>query len=466
MDRRQALITEFWKRGRLKYRLWNDIQKKIEAKYQDVQARKVGFMFVNCTRGGGKTDWGVTKALECIRDPKLKRPQAFMATAFGSDLTTIIHPTFERVMEDKPRQLGIDHIPSKRMYIDRTTGGMVHYRGLDLKTNSLRGNYADVVIIEESQNVKSLAYLWNYVIKQLFRHRPNPICIFIGTPPETPDHAWVQMMELAKLPENDCYVEATIDEHNMMSDEEKKFLMKDLTEDAIAREFYCKVVIDKSRAIIPEWDERFCVNTEPDEFRRFYYQYVAMDLGVKNDFTAGLLFYYDFLRRTVVVEDEFEMRGPTMTTDQLAELIAKKKLERWPDNQKTYRQIADNNNPLLVNDLNLKYGMPFMTTDKSKLVYMVNKVRVMFRQNRIEINPRCLKLLGSLRVAIWNERRTEFERSEIFGHFDWLAALIYGVRNVDEISNPIPEFHGINLASPNTIIIPSPKRQILKRFGE
>jgi hypothetical protein len=446
MDR-QGLITECWKRGRLRYKLWNAIQRKIEAKFQDCLARRTGILFVNCTRGGGKTNWGVTKTLEYLRHPRIKRPQVFLATAYAEDLRTILIPTFESVMEDKPYQIPIEHIPSKRMYVDHVTKGLAHYRGLDLKRNSLRGNYADLVIIEECQNVRNLAYQWNYVVKQLFRHRPFPMAVFIGTPPETPDHDWVEIMEIAKL--NDAYVEATLDEHDMMSAEEKAFMLKDLRPDAIQREYYCRLVIDKTRAIVPEWTDKLAHEVLRDEFFQFYDVYEGMDLGVA-DQTVNLFGYYDFRNARAVIEDELVMSGPEMTTKLLSDAIKAKDADLWkcvgrdgkPIVKTPYLRIADNNNLLLLNDLSTMYGLPYAAVEKDELHAMVNKVREWIAAGRIIVHPRCKMLLGCLRTGIWDERRKQFSRSNVFGHYDALAALVYLIRVIDESRNPIPVGYG------------------------
>jgi len=463
VGRREQLIAEFWRRGDLQYKLWNNVQRKIKLKLQDCLDRKTGMLFVNAARGTGKTTLACNTSLEVIRSLTIKKPQVFFATAFAEDLRSIITPTFERLMEDKPPQIKITHVPSKKMYLDHGTGGLMHYRGLDLKRNSLRGNYADFVVLEECQNIKSLGYQWNYVIKQLFRHRPNPLCMFIGTPPETPDHDWVELMELARL--SDSYIELTIDEHDMLSEEEKAFLMKDIRPDAIQREFYCKLVVDSTRAIVPEWRDEFVQEIEHDRFRPFYHNYNALDMGVKRDYTAGLIGYYDFLRAAIVIEHEYEIMGPEMTTKLLAKLIKDKEKEAVPD-WRFHKRVADNNWPLMVQDLNIDYDLPFISTDKAALRTMVNKVRIWADAGRILIHPRCKKLLGCLRTGIWNEQRNEFGTSFVYGHYDWLAALVYLVRNIDEGINPIPPYFGINLASPNTVIIPGHKKGIVKRFGE
>lgn len=445
MERRQQIIAEYWRRGRLQYKLWNQIQRKIEARFQDCLRRRTGILFINCTRGGGKTNWGVTKACEYLRNQGIKRPQVFLATAYAEDLRTIITPTFDQVMEDKPPAIRIEHIPSKKMYLDHQTGGMVHYRGLDLKRNSLRGNYADLVIIEECQNVRNLAYQWNYVVKQLFRHRPFPMAVFIGTPPESPDHDWVEIMDIAKDPKNDAYVEATIDEHDRMGPQEKAFMLKDLKPDAIQREYYCKVVIDKTRAIVPEWTDDLITEWPRDEFFPYYQHYTFMDLGVV-DQTVGLIAWYDFRNATLVIEDEYMMQGPEMTTDLLAAQIRESET-RNRGTTPTYLRISDNDNLLLLNDLAAKYALPFAQVRKTTLEAMVNEVRIWVRNGRIRIHPRCRLLIGCLRTGIWNEKREAFHRSDVYGHYDALAALIYGVRMLNTTVNPIPATHGMPLSN-------------------
>jgi hypothetical protein len=240
---------------------------------------------------------------------------------------------------------------------------------------------------------------------------------------------------------------------------------------SMKRELYCERIIDESLAIIPEWKEEYCKDSRPDEFRQFYHNYTFMDLGVKRDFTAGLLAHYDFQRARLVIEDEFGMKGPDMTTLKLANLIKEKEKERFCfpplfPTPKLFRRVADNDNLLLVQDLTAMYKLPMLATDKSALVSMVNRVRIWMNAGRIEIHPRCKNLLGCLRTGIWDEPRKKFDHSPVFGHFDWLSALIYGVRNVDTVTNPIPNTYGFNLALPGVIVIPEKKKTILKSFGE
>ena len=75
---------------------------------------------------------------------------------------------------------------------------------------------------------------------------------------------------------------------------------------------------------------------------------------------------------------------------------------------------------------------------------MVNSARLKFQSERIKIDPDCTYLVDCLKYGLWNEKRTEFLRSDSLGHLDALASLIYGVRIVDQSTNPIPVRHDPN----------------------
>lgn len=430
---RQAL----WRRG---YLPWKDhaAQKLIEAAFQ---ARRGTLFVANCSRRIGKTHWDAKKAIEYALDPDIKRPRIKVASAFLNDLEEFTIPAFMDRLEDCPPDVRPQWLSTKKKWKFWKTGGEIKLIGLDKNPNGLRGNYADLVVFEEAGLVNRLDYLYSSVCVPMTAYRPKPAVVMTFTPPETPDHPVKSFSEKAKIER--AYIELDIDQNPLLTQEDKARLLAEcLTETERLREYYCKFVVDASRAIIPEWREAFIVDTPRDEFFPLYHKYEGMDLGVV-DFTAALFAYYDFRRRTLVVEDEIGMRGPEMTTKILNAVLREKEKELWNyKDAKVYRRIADNNNLLLLNDLNRVYGMAFHATTKDSLEAMVNEVRIWFNEGRIEVNPRCTHLIGCLNAGIWNEKRTEFERSAVFGHFDWLAALIYLVRNVDKITNPIPATYG------------------------
>jgi hypothetical protein len=208
------------------------------------------------------------------------------------------------------------------------------------------------------------------------------------------------------------------------------------------REYLCQFVVDESLAIIPEWKDEFIQESVRDEYFGYYFTYEGMDLGV-TDFTAVVFGYYDFRRAKLFIEDEIVMNGPKMTTKILADALKAKDQELWKD-KKVYRRMADNNNPLLLQDLASMHGISFAPTSKDDLDAMVNELRLFVGAGKVIVNPKCKHLLGCLKFGIWQENRRQFARSASFGHFDGLAALIYLVRNLDVNTNPIPPLHKIS----------------------
>jgi hypothetical protein len=167
-----------------------------------------------------------------------------------------------------------------------------------------------------------------------------------------------------------------------------------------------------------------------------------MDLGVVDDKTALLLGYYDFKQAKLIVENEFTIKGPALTTEILKAALLDKEKETFKD-LKPYRRISDNNNPMLIQDLGLIHGIHFNPTNKDELNAMVNEVRMFVAAGRLIVNPRCRELIGCLSTGIWDRQRRGFDRSKAYGHYDCLAALVYLIRNLDQNTNPIPADYGL-----------------------
>jgi len=170
-----------------------------------------------------------------------------------------------------------------------------------------------------------------------------------------------------------------------------------------------------------------------------------MDLGVKNDLTAVGLGFWDPRLKKFFLEDERHMNGPDMTTQRLYAMVKHAERDLWGWPSQAYRRISDNNNPLLLQDLSLLYGMSFMATSKDSLHAMVNAVREFIHAGALVIHPRCTMTIGALKYGLWNKKRTEFDRSKLYGHYDHLAMLMYLIRNIDTENNRIPWNYGIKL---------------------
>ncbi len=424
------LIREGWLRGRLTYKLHAG-QRKLRSK---IDAAKTQLFVGECARQFGKSYERVVASLElAFQKPKAKIKYG---TAFHTDLIEFILPTFDAVMADCPEDIRPKFRVNGSKFILHN-GSEIKLVGLDRNPNGLRGNVIDLIILDESGFITNLDYLYKSVIIPATTHRPDCRIVFISTPPSTPAHPFLDYVEKAEF--EDSYCKLTIYDNPMVDGATITRLMAESGGEKSTtwrREYLCEHIVDANLAIIPEWEEKYVQDIARDEYYRFYHRYDAMDLGVK-DHTAVIFGYYDFQRAQLIIEDEWVANGPELTTKVLLDNIQGKERDLWGELKPNLR-VSDNNNPLLLQDLSILHRLHFIPTDKGRLEEMVNTLKMMVRSGSIIVHPRCKQLIGCLKYGVWEIKRDKFAQSKVYGHFDALAALIYLVRNLDRVTNPIP----------------------------
>lgn len=430
---------ESWYRGRLGWKLHAG-QKVINQVFKEAK----GQLFVcNISRQFGKSFFAVSKALELA----LSKPKARIkfGTAFHTDLSEFILPTFDAVLADCPLKIKPVYKVQGSKWVFHN-GSEIKLVGLDKTPNSLRGNVIDMIIIDEAAFVEHLEYIYKSVIIPATLHRPNCKIIFISTPPSTPAHSFGDFIQKAEL--EGSYVKMDIYQNPMITTDDIERMAKEMggkSSTTFRRECLCELVLDEDLALVKEWDDKYVQEPPRDDYYQYYHKYVGMDLGRK-DHTALIFGFYDFKRATLIIEDELTMKGADWTTLTLKEAIIAKEKELWMVSKETpfspFRRVADNNNPHLIVDLGSLHNVHFMETNKESLEAMVNDVRLMVGSGQIVISPKCKMLLGCMRYGIWDLKRKEFSRNKVFGHFDHFAALMYLVRNLAKHTNPIPVDHG------------------------
>lgn len=435
---------EGWSRGELTWKLHGTFERPGQLKIDEAFSLSDGKLFVaDCSRQLGKSTWAAIKCIETAIQKKNARIR--YATAFLTDLEQFIIPAFDFVLEDCPEGLKPKWNGQKSEW-RFPNGSKIRLVGLDRKPNGLRGNKLDLVVLDEAGYIARLGYIYRNVLIPATTHVKDAKILMLSTQPETPDHDFTMFCDRAEA--HGAYVKATIYDNPLLS----KHQIDEIAEEcggydstAFKREYLCMRVVEEGRAIIPEFDYQKHVKLPiKDIYTNYWIRMQSLDSGVR-DMTAWLAGYYDFHRATVVIEHEFAIKGHEVTTPRIDELIREKEAQ-FPEYKNTYLKIADNNNLILIQDLGTVYNQHFAPTSKDELHAMVNKVRVWFRTNRIEIHPRCEKLIGALKAGIWDKRRKEFERSVLHGHYDLVASLVYFIRNVPETVNMVPEFFGTNLS--------------------
>jgi hypothetical protein len=99
----------------------------------------------------------------------------------------------------------------------------------------------------------------------------------------------------------------------------------------------------------------------------------------------------------------------------------------------------------VIGDLTEDFGIVVCPTAKDDAEAQLYSLRNAFRDNKIEINPRCVDLIRHVEDGKWNDRHTDWQRytdgaeAELYGHFDGVAMLMYLWRNIQWIRNVNPE---------------------------
>lgn len=433
---REELVAEAWHRGKQEKAILSPAQKQIQLVYD---AKKDPTYVVECSRQLGKTYWA------CFLADKVARAnpncQIRLATAFEVDIASIIVPNYKNVLATCPESLHPKYARGRYTY---PNGAQVLFVGLDKNPNKLRGNRILLIIIEEAGFVDSekLQYVLDSVIAGAQLREKHARTVLVSTPPEEgQDHYFCTVADQCELAGS--YIKITIDESGLPPEAIEAFVKKLGGRHTVAfrREGMCERILDRSRALCEEWDDKFVQAIEPDEFFQYYHKLTFQDLG-RVDHTALLYGYYDFKRAALVMTHESTMDGPEWTTLTLKDEVKSKEQEAFGE-FKVFRRISDNNNPHLLQDLGSIHNVHFMpVTKESSLEQMVNRVREWVKSGRVLIHPRCKMLIGCMKYGVWDKKRKEFAQSKVYGHYDHFAALMYGIIHTPVASNPIPADHG------------------------
>lgn len=453
-----AAKRELWFRGDLSFK-FHAGQHRINAAYEASYTDQ--FFFAECARQFSKTTWAVEKVFETA----LKFPgcSTRIATAYYADIKGIILPAFKYVLEDVPEELRPTFRRADGTWV-WPNGSECVLVGLDTNPEKLRGTRLRLVVIDEAAFVRSetLQYVVDSVIVPAFTHEPDARCIFISTPPkEGSDHSFCDMADAAN--ERGAYIKLTIHDNPLLTPARRKRIEDGYRARramvAFRREYLCERIVDAEKAIVPEWDpKRHVFIREPQPWDGFLHRYIFLDIGVRLDLTVALLALFDFPGQFLYIEDEVVIRAPLVTTRVIHDELLKAVRRRGEAYENPYRRVADNSHPLLINDLATEHSLPFLETDKAKLHEMVSELRDWTGADRVRAHPRCKHFIGSMKAGTWDDNRKEFSRSKTYGHFDAVAATVYGVRNTDQQTNPIPKHFGRELT--NTFVLPESERSM------
>lgn len=381
---------------------------------------------------------------------KLRVRSSFTSIRMCKELTPFLAKEHKRFKEEynniKPKEKDFaTKITKGKSYFTETydieAGNETH---LYLTADGLVTHNTSVLcIVDEAGFSNDLDYLIKSILLPTTLTTKGKI-ILASTPPREPGHEFATIAQDAE--HKGTLIKRTVYDNPRITLEDLESIIAEYPggKDDIQfkREYECVFLVSEKDAVIPEFTQEL-ENEIVREWERppFYDGYLGMDIGFK-DLTAGILAYWDFRNGVLVIEDIFSLQGSSMTTDKLASVIKETEAITWKDpatqtTREPYLRVSDNN-LILINDLYRLHGLKVLPTQKDNFEAALNNVRLWLQQKKIIINPKCKELILHLRNATWNKSRTQFSRSTTFGHFDFVAALIYLVRNVNTRRNPYP----------------------------
>lgn len=359
------------------------------------------------------------------------------------DIKNVVLTNFKQICVDCPKDLLPKYNKQEGTFTFKN-GSMIQLAAAENgHIDGIRGTKADLCIVDEAGFCSDLDYAINSVLLPTTTTTGGKL-IITSTPARSPDHDFVRIMTQAE--EEGRLIRKTIYDNPRLSEKEIEEFAKACGGKhtvQFRREYLAENIISEDDAVIPEFNQELQDKIVKEWARPTHFDaYNGMDIGGK-DFTAVLFAYYDFREAKIIIEDELVFKGKEIITDNIASSIKRKdeELYRNPmtgEVKAPYLRIADNNNLILLNDLAVKHGINFIPTAKDNKDAAINNVRLLLKDERIIINPKCKTLILHLRSAVWAKNRKEFTRSSDKGHFDLVDALIYLCRNIQFHKNPYP----------------------------
>lgn len=429
--------AELWRQGVLHWKL--DANQK--TMYESLIHSKKKIDTIVSSRQIGKSYLLCSFVIEyCLKNPntfvKMVAPQLQM-------IRTLIRPIMREILLDCPEDLE-PRIPTNTNIIKFHNGSEVQLAGSDSgNADALRGTKAHLVIVDEAAFCDDLDYLIKSILVPMTTTTKGRI-ILSSTPPKSNDHPFNRFWESAER--DGSLILRTVYDCPRLSNDEIQMLAEaagGFDSDDFKREYLCQRIISEDDRVVPEFTPELIEKIVKPWSRPPYYDaYAAMDIGVR-DLTVVLFAYYDFKNAKLIIEDELVEKGKTLLADKFGQAIKEKEQSLWVqpltnEFKSPYLRISDNNNLQFLNEISDKCGIVFLPTHKLEAEAALNSMRMMLKNEKIIINPRCKVLISHLKHAIWNKNRTSYVRSRVEGHYDAVDSLKYLCKNVNFGKNPYP----------------------------
>jgi hypothetical protein len=341
----------------------------------------------------------------------------------------------EKLMGEDPGSF-IKYIKSDRLW--RVSNSYLILGGFDSNRENKRGGEASIIVLDEegSANKERYSYVVKSILSPQLLHTKGEMW-HLGTVPEELDHPFLTQT-VASAEKHGELFKFNIYENPILDEEQIQQAIKDsggVDSEHFKREYLNLYVKSETRLVIPEFDKE--KHTRPSDHGLDPEHKIwccAVDMGGIRDLHAMVLGYYDFLNAKICIEHErvWPINTPTqhIMLDIKGLRLRKVCLEKCDE----YIDAT----PQTILDCNTLYGTSFQMPLKDDLDAAINNVRKLLSDGKLLISHRCRHLISNLEYGMWNDKRTDFLRTEKYGHNDAIMALVYFCRMVDTRTNPYP----------------------------
>jgi hypothetical protein len=385
----------------------------------------------------------------------IRRPGAVLTygTAYQKDIGEIFVPLSELLSADAPKDCkpvyrGSFREQAEGLYFPN--GSMIKLVGVDMHPNALRGRFSDGAALSEAGFMRGLENLVRAVMLPQFQRRPWAFLALESSTPDQLEHDFVRVMRPDAVARR-AYVMRTLDANTAMSAADKEKYIRQAGgrgHPICEREYFCELKQDPSRAVFPEFDRKKHVvprRASPEHA----HCYVSADPALKDLCAIGFA-YWDAPRQKLVIQRSWAERNAA--SKRVAEIIGQIERELWTGTTAWSHELkalmpqphmrvsdTDAGSLRLIYDLSNDHGISFAPTLKDGKDAQVWALRRALDDELIEIEEDSGPLADHLEAARWDDKRNDFERTPLYGHFDCADMLIYLWRLVSGLRNLNPE---------------------------
>lgn len=446
---KREITDELWRRGALSFLLHKG-QKDLYDLYHSSSIKKQVWLMA---RRFGKSHSLVILALEqCLKHPK---SIVKIASPTKDQVEKNMRPLFRDILEYEkgpcPEELRPEWNAKAAIYFFKN-GSEIQLAGTDKgNAEKLRGGNCHIAMVDEAGSCDDLNNLVTNILLPTTLKTKGKI-ILASTPPSEMDHEFLDFIEEAQV--RGTLVKKTIYDNPLLSKQTIEEAIDEIggaESPACRREYFCEVVKDSKRTVLPEATEELMSKIVKEWPKPPHFDaYEAMDLGF-NDLTGVLFAYFDYRADKVIIEDEIVVRGEELHLKKLGEQIWEKEAQLWTNTisgevRRPILRVSDTN-LVAINEIrqNTQGRINFQSVDKDDNDSAINHLRMMLAAQKIIIHPRCKNLIQHLLNVKWASNKKTFARSPDDGHYDLVDAIKYLVRSINYKKNPYPATYNMDL---------------------